>query len=269
MLAGNLRTRWRRRGHRGGQIPMHRAIDHLQLPWQRLAGGALLALAFTAALVALRPWVAWAWAGQIGWWLQALQLPGSLGPAPVVTLGGDPSALPLPMLQLAVPATTPLQVGLHGLGVLALWVAAGRLPDAAKPGAYVLRFAALLHGAAVLFFLGWAEHFPHAPPTQVMGGLRQSWALMLAVPWLHLLTYHLFPFPAWQGAALTALSLAFLAVLSPLQYASHMALLAAAGPIVMPLLFLLFGLMLPVLGLVALYGWAMSWRASGSDEDSR
>jgi hypothetical protein len=269
MQADKLRASWRRRGHRGGQIPMHRAIDRLHLPWQRLAGGAVLALAYSVLLAGLRPWVAASWAGQIGWWLQALQLPGQLDAAVAVPLLGNPGAMPLPRLELALPEPTTQRIGLHGLGVLAVWVAAGWLPDAAKPGAYVLRFAALLHGAAVLYFVGWAGSFPHSASTHVMGGLQQSWALMLVVPWLHLLTYHLFPFPAWQGMALTALSLLFLAVLAPLQYASHMALLAWAGPILMPLLFLLFGLMLPVLGLVALYGWAMSWHGADRPEEAR
>lgn len=248
---------------------MHRAIDHLDLPWQRLASGVLLALAFTVLLATLRPAVAALWTGEMAAWLHALDLPARLGPSVAVPFDSDPSRMPLPALELLLEAPSPAVAALHGALVLAVWALAGRLPDAAKPGAYVLRFAALLHGAAVLYFLLWPHGFPHSASNHVMGGLRQSWALMLAVPWLHLFTYHLFPFPTWQCVALTSLSLLFLTVLAPLQYASHLALLVLLGPIVMPLLFLLLGLVVPVLGLVALYGWAMSWTPPDGEEMPR
>ncbi len=246
-----------RQGHRGGEILTHRAIRSLALPRGRLFGGALLALAFTGLLALLQPAVALLWADQLAAWMTALNLPGHVTPA----MAGDGNLILLPVPRFDLPARDLSLSGVaaHGLAVVALWVGAGWLPDAAKPGAFVLRFGALVHGSAVLYFAGWPASFPHALSGHIAGGLRQAWALMLITPWLHLATYYLFPFPVWQRVALTAITLLFIAVLAPLQYASHMALLHAAGPILMPLLYLLFGLMVPVLGLVALYGWAMSW----------
>ena len=249
----------RRQGHRGGEILTHRAIRSLNLPWQRLIGGALLALAFTGLLAAVQPWVATLWGAEMVGWMKALALPGQFAMA--VPGDGNLFILPVPLIDLPAHNLARAGVAAHGLAVVAVWVLAGWLPDAAKPGAFVLRFAALLHGSAVLYFLFWPASFPHALSAHVSGGLRQSWALMLITPWLHLCTYYLFPFPAWQRVALTAVTLLFITVLAPLQYASHVALLHLAGPILMPLLYLLFGLMVPVLGLVALYGWAMSWCA--------
>ena len=256
----------RRHGHRGGEILTHRAIWSLALPRRRMAGGALLALAFTGLLLVLQPWVATLWSHELVAWMKALELPGqfTLAASAASAASGaiaDSSLvfLPVPWIDLPARDLALPAVAAHGLAVVAVWVLAGWLPDAAKPAAFVLRFAALLHGSAVLYFLCWPASFPHALSAHVSGGLRQSWVLMLVTPWLHLGTYYLFPFPAWQGAALTAVSLLFIAVLAPLQYASHVALLHLAGPILMPLLYLLFGLMVPVLGLVALYGWAMSW----------
>ena len=95
-------------------------------------------------------------------------------------------------------------------------------------------------------------------------GLRQIWTLMLLTPWMHLATYYLFPFALWQHAALSAATLLWLALLAPVQYALHAALLQRFGPVVMPLLQLLFGVMVPILGFVALYGWAMSWPQGGA-----
>ena len=142
----------------------------------------------------------------------------------------------------------------------AVWWVAGWLPDFAKPGAYLLRFAVLLHAAAVIYFLCWPASFQHSLMGHVAGGLRQSWALMLVTPWLHYFTFYLLPFAAWQDAALTALTLLYLSILAPLQYATHAALLHLSGPVLMPLLYMLFGVMVPILGIVALYGWGMSWR---------
>lgn len=256
----------RHRGHRGGEIPTHRALWRLPLPRRRLAGGVLLALAFTGLLAAVQPGVAALWSQEMQAWMQALALPGHFVPA--AAREGGLISLPVPSIELPARDLPQATVGLHGLAVVAVWAMAGWLPDAAKPAAFVLRFAALLHGSAVLFFLGWPASFPHGVAGHVSGGLRQSWVLVLVTPWLHLFTYHLFPFPAWQKLALTALSLLFIGVLAPLQYASHLALLHLAGPVLMPLLYLLFGLMVPVLGLVALYGWAMSWSAPVPDSRS-
>lgn len=256
-------TALQRQGHRGSAILPHRAIASHALPVRRLIEGLLLSCAFTLALAALQPWVASGWGEIQVWWMQALELPGHF----VV-----PEAAPRQLLTLPVPLIDPQlrtvelpEVGMHALAVITLWFAAGWLPDRAKPLAFLLRFALLLHGSAVLYLLFWPASFPHTISDHVGAGLRQSWLLILATPWLHLCTYHLFPFPAWQRVALTSVSTLFLLILAPLQYASHAALVCLAGPIVMPLLYLLFGLMVPVMGLVALYGWAMSWSSPAAD----
>ena len=85
------------------------------------------------------------------------------------------------------------------------------------------------------------------------------WALMLLTPWLHLLIYYLMPFPLWCRIVLTAATLIYLLVLTPLLYAGHAALIHHAGLILMPLLELLFGVMVSIIGMVALYSWAMGW----------
>ena len=254
--------RLRLRGHRGGAIAQHRAIRILRWPAGRLAAGCVLALALTAALLAARHALADAWAWALLGWLRALELPGSFD---ATLLGGD-GLLALGVAPIDVPMAQPheLTPALHAAAVAAVWWAAGRLPDAARPAAYLLRFAMLIHGAAVAYFWLWPASFPHTPTSHVASGLRQIWALMLLTPWLHLCTYTPFPFALWQGAALSVLTLAWLAVLAPLQYTLHVALLHHLGLVVMPVLHLLFGVMVAIFGFVALYGWAMSWRLPGS-----
>ncbi len=249
--------RGRLRGHRGGAILPHRSIWSLQLPRHRLAVGVLIALGFTGLLALAQPMLASAWGRQMVWWMQALGLPGQFAQPDLAGL--DLFSLPVPLIDVALPDLGWVDLAAHALGCVVLWVLAGWLPDSAKPGAYLLRFAVLIHSASVLYFALWPASFPHSLISHVGGGLRQAWTLLLLTPWLHLCTYYLFPFALWQRPALTAVTLLYLALLAPLQYASHAALLVLMGPVVMPLLQLLFGVMVPILGLVALYGWGMSW----------
>ena len=254
--------RARQRGHRGGAILQHRSIWSLHLPGQRLAAGLLIALGYTGLLACLQAALADFWGWQVLGWLQGLDLIGAL---PAADQAGPDAAdlslfsLPVPQLDLAMSDVGNVGLAAHGLTCVALWVAAGWLPDPAKPGAFVLRFAVLIHGASVLYFGLWPGSFSHSLGGHVSAGLRQSWMLLLLTPWLHLCTYYLFPFPLWQRLAVTGVTLLYLALLAPLQYSTHAVLLAMAGPVLMPLLHLLFGVMVPILGLVALYGWGMSW----------
>lgn len=238
--------------------PQHRAISSLRLPLLRVGAGTLIASAFTLALALAMPWVAEFWSHQLMWWMRALELPGDFERARV----GQPGlfALPAPFVDARLAPLSMSVLAGNGLICVALWWLAGALPDHAKPGAYLLRFAVLLHVTSVAYLMAWPASFPHTVVGHVSGGLRQTWALMLVTPWLHLLTFYLFPFPAWQGPWLTTLTLLYLLLLAPLQYAAHVALLVSAGTVLMPLLYLLFGVMVPILGMVALYGWGMSWR---------
>jgi hypothetical protein len=251
------------RGHLGGTIAQHRAIWRETLPWQRVLQSLVLALAFSALLLWWRPWLEAVWTDAMLWWMQALELRGRFFP-------GDPSqggglGLVVPTIAPELPRPDPWLPMRHGAVVVLLWWCSGWFSDAAKPLAFFIRLGALVHGASVLFFMFWPASFTHTVASHVASGLRQTWYLMLAVPWIHLLTYYLFPFAAWQRALLTTATLAFLALLTPLQYASHVALAQMSGLILLPLLNLVFGVMLPVVGVVALYGWGMGWRSRGME----
>lgn len=251
----------RLRSHLGDEILQHRAISRLHLPLRRLWAGVALAVLLTLLLLLLRPWLAQAWAVEIVWWMQALELPGNFSAQGRGGEGLLSLAVPFIDVQLAAPnGWAPV---VHGLVALGVWWASGRMSDAAKPVAFLLRFAVVVHGASVLFFIFWPASFPHSVEQHFDSGLRQAWQLMLLAPWIHLATYYLFPFAFWQRALLTVLSWLFLFVLTPLQYALHVGLIHHLGLVVMPLLYLLFGVMLDIIGFVALYGWAMGWRPQG------
>jgi len=253
--------RLRARGHLGGTIPQHRAIWSLRLPMGRLVGGLVLAAVLSSSLLWLRPWIALVWNTELLWWLHALALPGRFEAADAVAQGL--LRLPVPSIDLQLPAYDAGAALSQGVAVVVVWWCMGWLPDAAKPVAFFVRLAALVHGAAVLFFIFWPASFTHTVQTHVGSGMRQAWYLMLLTPWIHLATYYLFPFAPWQRGLLSLLTLLFLFVFTPLQYALHVALVEQLGLIVMPVLHLLFGVMMVIIGFVALYGWAMGWRGHG------
>ncbi len=255
--------RLRLRSHAGDAILPHRSIDRYELPRMRLVVGIALAVAFTAALLALRDVVAQFWAHMLVGWMHALDLPGQFD---VALHGAEGSWLGIgvPLIDLQPAHQHELALSGHAVVAAAVWWLSGRLPDAGRPGTYMLRFGVLVHAVSVAFFVLRGASFPHSLVGHTEGGLRQSWALMLIVPWIHLAAYYLFPFSLLQRAALSLVTLLWLAVLVPVQYALHAALLQQFGLVMMPLLHMLFGVMVPIVGVVALYGWAMSW-PDGSD----
>jgi hypothetical protein len=240
-----------------------------------LAVGVLLALVFTVLCWVARDGLAEVWSAQLRWWLRMLDLVGPQGPtstmATTAATGASLAAqssstwlgLTLPRLELQAPDVGLPALLSHALAAVVTWVVAGWWPDRARPIALLMRAAVLVHTLAIVYFFIWPASFPHALGSHAVAGLRMGWVLMLLTPWLHLTIHYLLPFALWQRVALTGISLLYLALLTPLQVASHVALVSLLGPVAMPLLHLMLGVLLPVVGLVALYGWAVSWGGGG------
>jgi hypothetical protein len=246
----------RHRGHRGGRIMPHRSIWGLHLPRHRLARATLLAVALTAGLL-LRPFIATLWADELVWWITKMELAGR------VSAHLEPVDLPFliatPRIHLFADVPAIATLTYNAIGVVAVWWLAGLLPDVARPGGYLLRFGCVIHGAAVLYFWIWPASFPHSVDEHIGNGLQQCWALMLMAPWIHLATYYLFDVGWHHRVTLTLMTWAYLFLLAPLLYALHALVMHAGGLLAMPLLHLMFGVMVPIIGFVALYGWAMGW----------
>lgn len=245
------------RGHRGGRIMQHRSLWALHLPRQRLLRSVLLTLALTGVLLVLRETIATLWSEQLVWWLTRVELPGRF--VAQLEHGYLPFQVATPVINLLAAAPEPTTLMYNALGVAVLWWASAWLPDVMRPACYLLRFGALIHGAAVFFFWMWPASFPHSVNEHINNGLQQCWVLMLLAPWIHLCTYYLFGVGWGQRLAVTLLTWTYLMLLAPLLYAVHALALATFGLIVMPLLHLMFGVMVAIIGFVAIYGWAMAW----------
>jgi hypothetical protein len=247
-----------RRGHRGGRILLHRSIWGLQLPPGRLWRSSALALGLTALLLGAREAIGRLWSTALLGWLHALALPGRYQLAEPGA-ADRPWQIAVPQVQLSLNTPQDLTLVANAAAVALLWWAAAKLPDAFRPGMYLLRLCVLIHGCSVAFFALWPEHFPHSVQEHLADGFQQCWSLMLLAPWIHLGTFYLFSVSWGQRLALTLLTWAYLLVLAPLLYALHALVISVCGLLAMPLLHLMGGVLVAIVGIVALYGWAMSW----------
>lgn len=220
-----------------------RAVWRLALPVPRVAAALLQALAWTVLLAAARPVFEALWQAALGGWLQTLALPSE---------GGDGMPGPGALVAYAAAAGS-------------TWWAAARLARAGerwRPAVLLLRLAA----AALAVGAAAAALWPQALAGAIEGHARlMLWAFVLliaAAPWVHALAAGLLQLPPSRQAALSALSVLWLALLAPLLTASHLALLSVLGLPVLPLLHLLLGAPLALLGLVALGAWVVRWPAT-------
>ncbi|MGQ0702315.1 MAG: hypothetical protein ACT4PM_04190 [Gemmatimonadales bacterium] len=246
------------RGAKGGVIRPHRAMAGIPWTGWRFLTTSVLALGGLAGYVALLPWLGRFWALLFNNARSVLALDATIAPE---TLSVGPVWFTLPQ----VAAVTPLPdarvlqlAGLVSLGVLGLSLV---LPQRFTPLKYFLRLLVVIQATALLFFWQSPEPFPYRITDHVFILLTSGLVVMGLVPLVLGLTLHVFDLALWRKILLTVLILGHLAVFVPLNVLVHVWLLLHATAVIMPLLFLVFGLLLYVFIFVAFYGWALSWRS--------
>jgi len=250
--------RIRIRGVKGGVIAPHRSM--VGLPWTiwRLFT-TLLLVAFGLGIL----WAAIPWLGQ-GWQLafdrarDFLRIDAPLGDQLLSLPGGITLTLPVLAVHTPLPGTGTLWIA--GIVSAALLLLSFPLPERFTPLKYFLRLIALLEGIAIAFFALRPASFPYQLQDHVFILLTAGLVVMALVPVILGFTLHVFDLALWKKALLTVALLVHLAVFIPLQALVHLAIVLRASAVVMPVLFLLFGLLPDVLIFVAFYGWALSWR---------
>lgn len=250
----------RRRGVRGGLIPQHRAMIGLRLT-PTIAFELLLVPALVAgAVLLLFPELLALWQDFFRFGTRVLQLPGQVETNVVTLVGGLSVALP----RFTVEAAWPTRLQLYGHAGLVLGIAltSFALPRRMYPGALLLRALAILHATSVAFFFVGTRPFPYPLAEYATDFLLCGLVVLTVAPFLLGLTFFIFGVPLVEKLLLSALLLAHLAVLLPLQLLLHVYIAARASIVMLPLLFIAFGLLLDVTVFVALYGWGMSWLSS-------
>ena len=251
-LAGTLRTR----GHRGGVIPMHRALAHFRLGPMNLITAIFLFLFFLSVWLLLLPRVCRFWNRVLTLGIRVLPLHAEIGMAqhhltrfirfdiPYLRMESVPPSAEVWWLTLAV--------------TLALFVATFFLPSRLIPIVYLLRGILIVPATALLFFALLPARFPHTPDSYMQGLVTAGIALISIVPLLLGLTYYIFDFGLLKKAFLTAITMVHLALFLPLQVLLQ-ALFLQKTVLFMPVLYIIFGMPVNILIIIAFYSWGMTW----------
>jgi hypothetical protein len=245
------------RGVRGGVIAPHRSMIGLRWTPRRFLSTLLLTLGGLTLLVLALPWI-----GDL-WQLVFASTRDSLGglQAPLgdqqLTLPGGLS-ITLPVLAALTPMPGSSTLWTAGVVAALVFALSFALPARFTPLKYFLRLLAILQGSAVLFFAFSPEPFPYRLQDHVFLMLTAGLVVMGLVPLVLGLTLHVFDIAFWKKLLLTVAVMAHLAVFLPLKAMVHIWLVLHATAVVMPVLFLIFGLLMDVMVLVAFYGWVLS-----------
>jgi hypothetical protein len=141
---------------------------------------------------------------------------------------------------------------------LALFAATFVLPSRLVPIIYLLRGILLVPATALLFFALLPARFPHTPDSYMQGLVTAGIALISIVPLLFGLTYYIFDFGLLKKAFLTAVTMVHLALFLPLQVLLQ-ALFLQKTVLFMPVLYIIFGMPVNILIIIAFYSWGMTW----------
>ena len=230
------------------------------LPWTiwRLFTTLLLVAFGLVVLWAALPWLGKAWQLMFEAARGYLRIDAPLGDQ-VLPLPFDLS-FTVPSLAVPTPLPDATTLVIFAFGSAAVYLLAMALPARFTPLTYFLRLLAVLMAIAVGFFALWPQAFPYRLQDQVFLVLTAGLVVMGLVPVILGLTLHVFDLAFWKKILLTLAILGHLAIFLPLQALAHLELTLRATAVVMPVLFLLFGLLPDVLIFVAFYGWALSWR---------
>ncbi|MFO1436428.1 MAG: hypothetical protein U1F34_08835 [Gammaproteobacteria bacterium] len=253
----NTLERLRYRNSAGRLIREHRALLRIRLERLHWMQPAFLPTAiFVLVLLLLKP-IGRFWYSIIEFWAQKLELPGQLRTESRWI--GNLHIYDLPYLD--VPSTTPDSVQLVTclVLVLSIMLLSYLLLRRSLPIAYIVWAYCLIQITSITFFYFRPATFPYTIGSHLRGGLEMNVALLLTIPWLLGPTYYAFEFALWKKLAATLLMIVHLVLFSPLQYMAHAKLIHDMTLVVMPLLYIMFGLFANIFCFIAIYGWAMSW----------
>jgi hypothetical protein len=246
----------RRRGHRGQVVPTHRALTRYVLRAADLVTAVAVMIAVLFIWLSMLPRVCALWqrifvfaVQRIGLHAEIIGLPYQITPY---------LHFAIPSLELNAPLPTPHVWWTTTLLCVVVFGVTFLLPRYMLPLVYLVRGVLLVQASALAYFAVISSQFVHTANDYVAGMMTTALILISVVPILFAFTYYIFDFGLIKKFALTALTMAHLTLFVPLQLLLHARLLQVSV-LFMPLLYIVFGLMLDVLIVIAFYAWGMSW----------
>jgi hypothetical protein len=246
----------RTRGHRGGVIPMHRALAHFRLGPMNLVTAIFFFVFFTSIWLLFLPRTCQFWNRVLALGIRVLPLHAELGLAQhhlTAFIGFD-----IPYLRMEPVLPGPQIWWVTSTITVALLAASFVLPNKLIPVIYLLRGILLVPATALIYFALLPARFPHTPDIYMEGLVTAGIALISTVPLLFGLTYYIFDFGLLKKAFLTAITMVHLALFLPLQVLLQ-ALFLQKTVLFMPVLYIIFGMPINILIIIAFYSWGMTW----------
>lgn len=243
----------RTRGHRGGEIPTHRAI--VTLGQLRIVGDGFLALGIVFAWFALLPTVCRLWEWLSRFLVGMLGLPAQIRESVIEV--GTRLALHVPYIdiQASQPGVSELMLA-TALTAIVL-IAALALPRRFTPLRFLLFIFAFIQGTAVGFFALFPQAFARDLTSYLETMMVAGLSLVSLVPVIFAFTYYVLEPSFARKAGYTLLCMAHLVVFVPAQFALHAYIVHAASFVALPVLYVLFGLFLDVFLILTFYALAV------------
>jgi hypothetical protein len=234
---------------------MHRALAHFKLGPMNLATSVALLFVFSAIWLALLPRVCRFWSNALETGIRFLPLNARLD---LADHNFHILSLHIPYLRMEPVLPTLGIWSVNALLTVLCYAATYLLPAHLKPVIYMGRGIALVQASAFFYFALWPASFPHTPDSYMQALVIAIAAIISIIPLLYALTFYIFDFGLAKKAALTALTMAHLTLFLPLQVLLQ-ALVLQQTVMFMPVLYIVFGMMVDVLIIIAFYSWGMTW----------
>lgn len=244
------------RGHRGGLISTHRALTRFVLKPLDLATSAVLVVCLSIFWLVVLPFVCRFWGIIFACGARMLALNTSVGITEHHLGGYIHFSIPYPRVESVAPA--PELWWIVALAVLLLFGASFLLKNNRLPFAYLIRAALCVQVSALAYFAWSPAAFPHTSSSYLEGLVGYGIVLISFIPALFGLTYFIFDFGLVRKVFLTSLTMIHLCLFIPLQALLH-AVILQKSILFMPVLYIIFGLPLDILVVIAFYSWGMSW----------
>lgn len=242
---------------------MHRALTRFVLEPSDLITAALLVMLFTFAWAVSLPWLCRMWQYIFTEGIRLLSLRCEMGLREHFATPYIRFLVPYPKMEGVSPDAETWWVTAAVVSVL--FAASYVLPKNFTPIVYLLRAVLFIQVTALVYFVWMPAKFPHTPDSYMEGMVTYGIALISIVPILFGLTYYIFRFRLIRKAALTAVTMVHLAIFFPLQILAQ-AVLLEKSVLFMPVLYIVFGLPVDVMIILAFYSWGMSWPSETQNE---
>ena len=235
---------------------MHRALTRFVLEPLDLITASLLVLLLTFAWIAALPRLCRFWQYVIENGMRLLAMRTQVGLTEHQITPYIRFAVPFPRMEGILPDARTWWTS--AAVVLVLFAASFLFSKKFMPVMYLLRAVLFIHVTALLFFLFLPARFSHSPDSYMEGLTGYALALIGFVPALFGLTYYIFDFGIFRKALLTTMTMAHLSLFVPL-WILLQAIVLQKSVLFMPVLFIVFGLPVNVIIILAFYSWGMSW----------